>query len=101
MPTASRTDGAALAHCYRGAAGSAGLVPGATSPMEMFMYGNGKGRQELGAEGKGKSSPVTPTAAGLPADQPGDAPSRHFPVTVRGDTVSPSPLHTVVNHADV
>lgn len=83
-PTASRRDGAALARCYRGAAGWAGLVPGATSPMEMFVYGNGKGRWETGAEGKGKLSHITPTAAGLPADRPGDAPSRHFPMTVGG-----------------
>lgn len=83
-PAASCRDGAALAWCYRGAAGWAGLIPGSSSPMEVFMYGNGKGRRQLGAEGKGKWSHITPRAAGLPADQLGDTPSKHFPMTVGG-----------------
>lgn len=56
-PAAPQRDGAALTWCYGDTAGWAGLVPEATSPVETFVCGDEKGRQELGDKGRGNWAP--------------------------------------------
>lgn len=86
-PTATHRDG-----------GRSGCRISLAQPQVNILHGDGHaGRWErqvgAGAEGKGKSSPVTPSKAGLLWDEPGDTSSRHSPVTAGEQSFPIFPLY--------